>query len=58
MLDKDYDKNNEGLIDKIKKIQDKFPNLILPSMGLLDNEKRVKVDAKNYMKNRNTSREE
>lgn len=58
MLDKDSKKNEESLIEKIQKAQDKFPNLILPSMGLLNNDKGVQVDAKNYMKNRDVSREE
>ena len=58
MLDKDNNKKYDSLIDKLNKAQNKFPNLVLPSMGLLDNNKNVKVDAKEYMKNKNTSREE
>ena len=58
MLDKDNNKKYDSLIDKLNKAQNKFPNLVLPSMGLLDNNKNVKVDAKEYMKNKNVSREE
>jgi hypothetical protein len=51
------EKMEDNLIEKIEKIQKNFPNLILPSMGLVKNSDEIKIDGKDYI-GRNDVREE
>lgn len=47
------DKNLEvdkNYIQVLKEAQDKMPNIILPSMGMIQNEKKVEIDGKNYIR--------
>lgn len=41
---------DKSYIEMLKEIQKENPNLILPSMGMIDNENRVEVNGKDYIK--------
>lgn len=46
----DDKKNNVSLISKIDKIQKEIPDIVLPNMGIYENEKKIVVNGKDYMK--------
>lgn len=41
---------DKNYIQVLKDAQDKMPNIILPSMGIIQNEKKVEIDGKNYIR--------
>ena len=43
------DVEEKSYIDSVKEVQGEFSNIILPSMGLIDNEVIVPVDGKDYI---------
>ena len=45
-----YSDNNVSLISKIDKIQKEIPDIVLPNMGIYENEKKIVVNGKDYMK--------
>ncbi len=44
------DKKVENLIKALENVQKEFPNLVLPNMGIIDNEKKVEIYGKDYLK--------
>ena len=49
MDNKNKEEEFKSYIDIIKEASEKIPNLILPSMGIIDNEKKIDIDAKDYL---------
>lgn len=47
----------ETLIKKIEKVQKELPNIILPSMGIINNEKKVEINGKDYIKHKDVEEE-
>lgn len=43
------DKLEENIIEEIEKLQKEFPNLVLPSMGLVQNKDDIAIDGKDYI---------
>ena len=39
---------NKTYIDILKEASQSMPNLTLPSMGIIDNEKKIDIEAKDY----------
>ena len=39
------------LKEKIEKLKEEMPNLIIPTMGIIEEEKIIKIDNKDYIKN-------
>ena len=48
MDDKNKEKEIKNYIDILKDASQKLPNLNLPSMGMIDNEKKLDIEAKDY----------
>lgn len=40
----------KGYFDCVKEIQKEMPNIILPSMGMLDNEEKIDINGADYIK--------
>ena len=40
----------ESIIATLENVQKEFPNLTLPNMGIIDNEKKIKINGKDYIK--------
>ena len=53
----DKKKNQEDIIDILKNAQEKVSGIILPSMGLLDNEKSIYVDGKEVISQKDDKEE-
>ena len=51
------EKKEETLIKALENVQKEFPNLVLPNMGIIDNEKKIEINGKDYLK-KNDNREE
>ena len=49
MDDKNKDKEIKTYIEILKEANKEMPNIVLPSMGIVDNEKKVDVNAKDYL---------
>lgn len=47
----------ESLIKKIESVQKEFPNIVLPSMGIVNNEKKIEIDGKDYIKHKSVGEE-
>lgn len=43
----------QNYIDILEEAQKKLSDVVLPSMGLIDNEKDILIDGKDYIKNNN-----
>lgn len=46
----DKQNNEENYLEKLKKIQESMPNIILPSNGLLNNDIKVNINGSDYIK--------
>lgn len=44
-------KNNEEYIELLNKIRKELPNLVLPSMGMIDDIEQININAKDYIIN-------
>lgn len=53
----DNKEKTETLIKALENVQKEFPNLVLPNMGIIDNEKKIEINGKDYLK-KNGNREE
>ena len=53
----DKSNDNKTLIQALKSVQDEFPDLVLPNMGIIDNEKKIEINGKDYLKNRSIREE-
>lgn len=51
MKDKEMVDEEKSYLDYVKEIQKELPNIILPSMGMLDNEERIDINGMDYIKN-------
>ena len=52
MMDGKKDDNNKSIIKTLEKVQKDFPGLILPNMGIIDNEKKIDINSKDYLKDK------
>lgn len=48
MDNKNKDEETKTYIDILKEASQKVPNINLPSMGIIDNEKKLDIEAKDY----------
>ncbi len=48
MDNKNKDEETKTYIDILKEAIQKVPNINLPSMGIIDNEKKLDIEAKDY----------
>lgn len=48
---------DESYVDILKSAQDKLSGIILPSMGLLNNEVRVKVEGSEFLNQKKVGKE-
>ena len=39
---------NQTLIQKIKQVQEELPNITLPNMGIITNEKKIEINSQDY----------
>ena len=44
------DNKNETLIKVLETVQKEFPSLVLPNMGIINNEKKLEINGKDYLK--------
>ena len=44
---------DDNVLKILRDEQKKMPNIILPSMGLVDNTKKINIDSNKYIFNRN-----
>ncbi len=44
------DNKNETLIKTLENVQKEFPNLVLPNMGIINNERKIEINGKDYLK--------
>ena len=51
------EKNKEDIIDILKSAQEKVSGIVLPSMGLLDNEESIYVDGKEVISQKDDKEE-
>lgn len=51
------EKNQEDIIDILKSAQEKVSGIVLPSMGLLDNEESIYVDGKEVISQKDDKEE-
>lgn len=56
-MDKSKDNDNKTLIKTLEDVQKEFPELVLPNMGIIDNEKKVEINGKDYLKNKSIREE-
>ena len=51
------DNKPKTLITTLETVQKDFPNLTLPNMGIIDNEKKVIINGKDYIKEKGNREE-
>ena len=51
------DDKDKSYIKILEEAQKKIPNIILPSMGIIDNEKKIDINGKDYIKKDNNVKE-
>ncbi|MEE3342533.1 MAG: hypothetical protein VZS44_00370 [Bacilli bacterium] len=56
-MDKNKENDDKTLIKTLEDVQKEFPDLILPNMGIIDNEKDVEINGKDYLKNKDAKEE-
>ena len=49
MVDNKKEIRDENLIKILKEYQKEFPDLVIPNMGIIDNEKKVEINGKDYL---------
>ncbi len=49
--------SNESIIKVLEDVQKDFPGLVLPNMGIINNEEEVIIDGKDYLKDGNIKEE-
>ena len=49
MVDDKKEIKDENLIKILKDCQKEFPNLVIPNMGIIDNEKKIEINGKDYI---------
>lgn len=47
----------ETIIKKIEKVQEELPDIVLPSMGIINNEKTIEINGKDYIKHKDIGEE-
>ncbi|MBR3161913.1 MAG: hypothetical protein IKF19_04205 [Bacilli bacterium] len=55
-MDKTKD-DNKPLIKVLQEVQKDFSNLVLPNMGIIDNEKKIEINGKDFLKNKSIKEE-
>ena len=53
MDNKNKEEEVKTYIDILKEASEKLPNITLPSMGIIDNEKKLDIDVKDYFIKKN-----
>lgn len=51
------EKEEEQITNIINDVQEEFPNLKLPSMGIIDNEKKIEINGKDYIDSKSNEEE-
>ena len=46
---------NQTLIQKIKQVQEELPNITLPNMGIITNEKKIEINSQDYIQHKAVS---
>lgn len=54
-IDKNF--KTETLIQKIEKVEQIFPNLNLPNMGMIEQNNKIHINGKDFFKNKSTKEE-
>ncbi len=49
MDNKNKEEESKTYIDILKEASKEMPNIALPSMGIIDNEKKIDIEAKDYL---------
>lgn len=49
-MDKEKDNVEKNYIELLEEAQKKLPNIILPSMGMLENEDHIDINGNDYIK--------
>ncbi len=49
--------DDKSYIKILEEAQKKIPNVVLPSMGIINNEVKVNIDGKDYVKNSDNVKE-
>lgn len=44
--------NNQTLIQKIEQVQEELPNITLPNMGIITNEKKIEINSQDYIQHK------
>ena len=52
-MDNEKKDESKTYIDILKKASEELPNITLPSMGIIDNEKKLDIEAKDYFIKKN-----
>ena len=52
-MDGKKDDNNKSIIKTLEKVQKDFPGLILPNMGIIDNQKQIDITSTAYLNDKN-----
>ena len=47
-MDNKKNEETKTYINILKKASEELPNITLPSMGIIDNEKKIDIEAKDY----------
>jgi len=50
------DNKEKSIIEELKEIQNNIPGVVLPTMGILDNDNKVKINNDEFI-NKSTSKE-
>lgn len=52
-MDKEKESNNnQTLIQKIEQVQGELPDITLPNMGIITNEKKVEINGQDYIQHK------
>lgn len=52
-MDSQKEEKEKNYMELLEETQKKMPNIILPSMGMIDNEIHVEINGKDYIKKSN-----
>lgn len=44
--------SNQTLIQKIEQVQEELPNITLPNMGIINNEKKIEINSQDYIQHK------
>lgn len=53
----DNNSDEKNLVQILEDLQKEFPDLVLPNMGIIDNEEKININAKDYLKDKSVREE-